>query len=74
MINRKGGQPNQGICHKVRDGGGQFECPTTNMTILAIPTKKSPSLLIKTSGNNDSSNYNAPYRMVHMMFIIKYES
>ena len=39
MINRKGGQPNQGICHKVGDGSGQFECPYRNMTILAIPTK-----------------------------------
>ena len=54
MINRKGGQPNQGICHKVGDGRGQFECPTENRTILAIPTKNNPSLFIKTSGNNDS--------------------
>jgi len=61
MINRKGGQPNQGICHKVGDGSGQFECPYRNMTILAIPTKDKPSLLIKTSGNNDLSDKNEPY-------------
>ena len=53
MINRKGGQPNQGICHKV-PVSGQFECPTKNMTILAITTYMSPSFLIKKSGNNGS--------------------
>ena len=51
MINRKGGQPNQGICHKISDGSGKFECPTRNLTILAIPTKNHPSVFIKTSGN-----------------------
>ena len=50
MINRKGGQPNQGICHKVKDGSGKFDCPIKNMTIFAVTTNKKPSLFIKTSG------------------------
>ena len=44
MINRKGGPPNQGICHKVENG--RFECPTTNQTILAVTAKQNPNLLI----------------------------
>ena len=54
MINRKGGQPNQGICHKANDGSGQFHCPIKNLTIFALTTKMSPSLFIKASGNNES--------------------
>lgn len=55
MINRKGGKPNQGICHKVKDGNGRFEClKAQNQTIFAVTTNQIPSLFIRTSGNTES--------------------
>ena len=60
MINRKGGQPNQGICHKVKDGNGRFDCPTTNQTIFAVTTKQMPNLLIKTSLRFGSTGRSVP--------------